>query len=134
MAVLQEYKCPCCDGAIEFDAASQNMKCPYCGSEFEMQTLQDYNKELNEQPQENMSWQTQAGSQWQEGEADGLRVYSCNTCGVEYDILNNKMVFVTVKGFSICVRCTERHKEGTARNDGEEDHKHRVGIVNNVNA
>ena len=83
MAVLQEYKCPCCDGAIEFDAASQNMKCPYCGSEFEMQTLQDYNKELNEQPQENMSWQTQAGSQWQEGEADGLRVYSCNTCGGE---------------------------------------------------
>ena len=31
MAVLQEFKCPNCDGAIEFDSASQNMKCPYCG-------------------------------------------------------------------------------------------------------
>ena len=31
MAVLQEFKCPCCDGAIEFDSALQKMKCPYCG-------------------------------------------------------------------------------------------------------
>lgn len=25
MAVLQEFKCPCCDGAIEFDSSSQPM-------------------------------------------------------------------------------------------------------------
>lgn len=42
MAVLQEYKCPCCDGAIEFDSTSQKMKCPYCGSEFEIETLKAY--------------------------------------------------------------------------------------------
>ena len=83
MAVLQEFKCPCCDGAIEFDSSLQKMKCPYCGSEFEMETLQAYDAELNNQPEENMTWDTSAGSQWQEGESDGLRVYCCNTCGGE---------------------------------------------------
>ena len=83
MAVLQEFKCPCCDGAIEFDSNLQKMKCPYCSSEFEMETLQNYNAELNAQPQEDMSWDTSAGQQWQPGETEGLRIYTCNTCGGE---------------------------------------------------
>ena len=41
MAGLQEYKCPCCGGAIEFNSAVQKMKCPYCDTEFEMDTLRD---------------------------------------------------------------------------------------------
>ena len=83
MAVLQEFKCPCCDGGIEFDSTLQKMKCPYCGSEFEMETLQAYDAELNGQPSENMTWDTAAGGQWQEGETEGLRIYTCNTCGGE---------------------------------------------------
>ena len=39
MAVLQEFKCPCCDGGIEFDSASQSMKCPFCETEFEVEAL-----------------------------------------------------------------------------------------------
>ena len=39
MSVLQQYKCPCCDGAIEFDAKLQKMKCPYCSTEFELEIL-----------------------------------------------------------------------------------------------
>ena len=83
MAVLQQYKCPCCDGAIEFDSQLQKMKCPFCDSEFEMETLKQYDAELNAQPQENMNWDTAAGSEWQPGEEEGLRVYTCNTCGGE---------------------------------------------------
>jgi len=30
-----------------------------------------------------MQWETSAGAEWTEGEADGLRVYSCNSCGGE---------------------------------------------------
>lgn len=83
MSVLQQYKCPCCDGAIEFDSSLQKMKCPYCSTEFEMETLLSYDNELkNEQP-DNMSWDTAAGGEWQEGEAEGLRVYSCKACGGE---------------------------------------------------
>ena len=83
MAVLQEFKCPCCDGAIEFDSTLQKMKCPYCDAEFEMEALQAYDADLNSQPQENMTWDTAAGGQWQAGETEGLRVYTCNTCGGE---------------------------------------------------
>ena len=49
MAVLQEYKCPCCDGAIAFDSAAQKMKCPYCDTEFEVSTLQSYDEVLKEE-------------------------------------------------------------------------------------
>lgn len=83
MAVLQEFKCPCCDGAIEFDANLQKMKCPYCDTEFEMEALRAYDADLNNQLQENMTWDTAAGTQWTEEETDGLRVYTCNTCGGE---------------------------------------------------
>ena len=82
MAVLQEFKCPNCDGAIEFNSGEQNMKCPYCDSEFEIESLMAYQAELDKQYEDDLSWDT-AGSEWQEGEADGLRVYSCNTCGGE---------------------------------------------------
>ena len=83
MSVLQEFKCPCCDGAIEFDSSLQKMKCPYCGSEFEMDAIQGSQSETEEQIQDNMTWDTAAGGEWQEGEAEGLRVYTCNTCGGE---------------------------------------------------
>ena len=39
MQTLQEYKCPCCGGAIAFDSTLQKMKCPFCDTEFEMEAL-----------------------------------------------------------------------------------------------
>ena len=81
--VLQQFKCPCCDGAIEFDSTSQNMKCPYCGTEFEVETLKAYSEAMKDQPADSMEWDSHAGSEWREGETDGLRIYTCNTCGGE---------------------------------------------------
>ena len=83
MAELQEYKCPCCGGAIAFDAASQKMKCPYCDTEFEMETLVSYDQELKQDADNVMEWDTEAGGEWQDGETDHLRVYVCNSCGGE---------------------------------------------------
>ena len=83
MATLQEYKCPCCDGAIAFDTESQKMACPYCGNEFEPETLAAYDNELQNETESNMQWETDAGDQWQEGETNGLRTYQCNSCGGE---------------------------------------------------
>ena len=83
MAVLQDFKCPCCDGAIEFDSNLQKMKCPYCSSEFEMADLQAYSDALNGRLEDNMQWDATAGSEWQPGETEGMRVYTCNTCGGE---------------------------------------------------
>ena len=39
MAALQEYKCPCCGGGINFDSTAQKMKCPFCDTEFDVETL-----------------------------------------------------------------------------------------------
>ena len=82
MAELQEFKCPHCDGGIEFSSGEQKMKCPYCDSEFEIETLMTYQAELDKQFEDDMVWETEE-NEWQEGETDGLRVYCCNTCGGE---------------------------------------------------
>ncbi len=84
MADIIQYKCPSCMGELEFDSASQKMKCPYCGSEYDMETLKSFDEALNEQPQEsNMTWEDAPGDEWGQGEADGLNVYSCKSCGGE---------------------------------------------------
>ena len=83
MAVLQEYKCPCCGGAIEFDSSLQKMKCPYCEAEFEMETLISYDEELKNEPESRMEWDNTAGSEWDDAEADGLCAYVCQSCGGE---------------------------------------------------
>lgn len=82
MAELQEYKCPCCGGAIAFDSTLQKMKCPYCDTEYEMETLAAYDAELKNEPADNMKWKTESDN-WQEGETDGLYTYVCRSCGGE---------------------------------------------------
>lgn len=56
MAGLQEYKCPCCGGAIAFDSKIQKMKCPYCDTEFEMDALKGYDAELQNEQTDDMEW------------------------------------------------------------------------------
>ena len=81
LANLQEYKCPNCGGAIAFDSNAQKMVCPYCDTEFEMETLASYDEVLNSEQADNMEWETEAGSEWADGEADGLHEYVCRSCG-----------------------------------------------------
>ena len=80
MAVLQEYKCPCCGGAIEFDSGIQKMKCPYCDTEFEMEALAAYDSELNSQQEDDLKWEMPQQEPWQE---EGVRGYVCKSCGGE---------------------------------------------------
>lgn len=86
MSDINEYKCPSCGGAIEFDSHSQKMKCPYCDTEFDLETLKKYDEQLSreaEQKDDISDWQTDPGKQWQEGETDGMNVYTCKSCGGE---------------------------------------------------
>ncbi len=98
MAVLQEYKCPCCGGAIAFDSKLQKMKCPYCDTEFEMETLVSYDDVLKTEQADQMQWQTMAGGDWQAGESEGLCVYVCRSCGGE-------IVADETTGASTCPYC-----------------------------
>lgn len=83
MAVIQEYKCPCCGGAIAFDSTIQKMKCPFCDTEFEVETLASYDSQLKNEQTDDMKWETVGGEMWQEGETEGLRSYVCKSCGGE---------------------------------------------------
>ena len=69
MAKMQEFKCPCCGGSIEFDSSVQKMKCPYCDTEFDVKTLSEYAQSVEEEEPEDMSWSDEAGDEWQEGES-----------------------------------------------------------------
>ena len=90
MSDLLEYKCPCCGGAIAFDSASQKMKCPYCDTEFDVETLIAYDAELKkdeektDSPSNLGSYDENSGSgDWQEGECDNMVSYVCDSCGGE---------------------------------------------------
>ena len=83
MPTLLEYKCPCCDGKIEFDSTLQKLKCPYCDTEFDVSTLRDYDEALNQAPEEEMHWKTEAGGQWDETDAAQMQVFTCKSCGGE---------------------------------------------------
>ncbi len=81
MTDLQEYKCPCCGGAITFDSSIQKMKCPYCDTEFEMSTLAEYDEQLKGDGTDDMAWETAENNTL--SDADGLISYVCNSCGGE---------------------------------------------------
>lgn len=84
MADIMEYKCPACGGAMEFDSKSQKMKCPYCDTEMSVEEFQKLQEQENPTSAGGEGeWQAQSDGQWQEGEADGMRIYACESCGGE---------------------------------------------------
>lgn len=83
MADLIEYKCPSCGGAISFDSSLQQMKCPFCETTYDVETLRAYDEELNNRVPDNMQWEEEAGGQWHEEEKNGMKVYICQSCGGE---------------------------------------------------
>ena len=80
---IQEYKCPCCGGAINFDSSIQKMKCPYCDTEFEMDALKAQDETSLANGGDDISWQKQDGGYMSEDETNGMKVYVCKSCGGE---------------------------------------------------
>ena len=82
MALL-DYKCPNCGGAIQFDPGTQEMVCPFCDSVMNVTALQELDEALaQEQAAESIDWGYEGGH-WQDGEQEGMVVYSCNSCSGE---------------------------------------------------
>lgn len=77
---LLEYKCPACGGALEFDSATQLMKCPYCDSTYTVEELSTGDDILDNK--DNAQWDM-ANNEWEENETDGMSVFVCNSCGGE---------------------------------------------------
>lgn len=80
MAELLQYKCPCCGGAVEFNSETQNMKCPYCEAEFDIEALKASGSD--ETGEDVAEWETES-SNFSDEEAAGMKVYKCQSCGGE---------------------------------------------------
>lgn len=84
---VKEYKCPCCGAGIKFDSASQQMTCEYCDTQFDMETVKQYNEALENENQEEFNWEeygaASGNGDWKEGEQEGLKGYRCPSCGGE---------------------------------------------------
>ena len=93
MAGLREYKCPSCGGSIEWNTSLQKLKCPYCDTEFNQSVLQSYEEDLMEDTEDEMEWEEKPQTQWQVGETDDIRVFSCESCGGE--IIGDKDIGAT---------------------------------------
>lgn len=83
MAGLHEYECPCCGGGLEFNSSVQKVKCPYCDTEFEMEALMTVDENLNSAGEDNISFDSSTGGEWNDSETNGMHVYVCESCGGE---------------------------------------------------
>ena len=87
MSDILEYKCPCCGGAIEFNSRLQKMKCPYCDTEFELDTLKQFEEEDKKEAKD-PQWDADnvAQSNEQIGDDGTFKTYVCDSCGGELAI------------------------------------------------
>ncbi|WP_462332321.1 TFIIB-type zinc ribbon-containing protein [Schwartzia sp. (in: firmicutes)] len=83
------YKCPNCSGPLEFQPGKETITCEYCGTELEVETVKKlFEKEQERAAQaeeaEKTKWDTKsAGSEWESGETDNFRKFTCSSCGAE---------------------------------------------------
>lgn len=84
---MQEYKCPCCSGAIEFNSSLQKMKCPYCETEFEMDAIKALDESAMAEQPDDMRWDSQS-AEWNGYDSANMAVYSCQSCGAEIVVDN----------------------------------------------
>ena len=76
-----EYRCPCCNAALQFNEQIQKMHCEYCDNEFEIDALKAYNESLDQKDDESVEWDTNATSEWAEDETADVFTFSCPSCG-----------------------------------------------------
>lgn len=84
---MLQYKCPNCGGTIEFDSNLQKLKCPYCDTEFDVETLRGFDDGLRSTADNTPEWESygeeSGNGSWREGETDGMVSYICRSCGGE---------------------------------------------------
>ena len=80
---IKEYKCPNCGGAVKFDSGSQKMKCPFCDTEFELEAIEEYQKEISSAAADNYTWGGCAAQAWEGEDFNELNTGSCPSCGAE---------------------------------------------------
>ncbi len=83
MSVVVEYKCPNCAASLTFDSDLQEMHCEYCGTDFDIAAVKEYNETLEAPAADDYDWEsyeekekTDAGS-----EENNIYSFTCPSCG-----------------------------------------------------
>ncbi len=85
MSVIQQFTCPSCAGKIEFDASLQKMKCPYCDTEYSVESLNELMGAINEEEikDDNFNWDDNSSCEINDDDKSNLKNYICSTCSGE---------------------------------------------------
>ncbi len=83
---VTNYKCPSCTAPLHFSGDSGKLECDYCGSVYEVAEIEklyaeEEAKAAESKQQSNAESCTYDGDQWTA--ADGMKSYSCPSCGAE---------------------------------------------------
>ena len=99
-AQVTNYQCPSCTGPLHFSGSSGKLECEYCGTAFDVAEIEALYAEKEtkaaeaqqaaekkaaeaERPGEESDWDLSGLSDDWGADADGMRAYSCPSCGAE---------------------------------------------------
>ena len=79
MPDMEQYKCPSCGGALEFDSKSQKLKCPYCDGEFDIEVLNEISEAEQKIGTEDKmdGWQNNQSQNMSNEENSSVATYIC---------------------------------------------------------
>ena len=88
---ITNYKCPACGGSLRFDGDSGKLKCDYCDSSYDVKEFEKSMQAANENAAEAFDKKNSGGDSWDTSDmdeswgadADGMKTYSCPSCGAE---------------------------------------------------
>lgn len=83
MDEILEFKCPGCGADLRFSSKDQKMVCPYCDTEIDVAAFMSYDEDLKNDRPDSMEWADNGGTEWKDGESEGMRIYVCKSCGGE---------------------------------------------------
>ncbi len=101
------YKCPNCNGALEYNPISDEMECAHCGGGFTMQEMEagnqkkyDYvieNETLDSVQEETVDYNTSFAEREEENPIYGtketmeFKIYTCTSCGAELAVSDTEV-------------------------------------------
>ena len=96
---VTNYQCPACTGPLHFVGASGKLECEYCGASYDVAEIEALYAQKEEKataaqqtaeetrqsapPGDGGAWDTSGFSEDWGAESDGMRAYSCPSCGAE---------------------------------------------------
>lgn len=87
MNTTLEYRCPCCDGTLSFSSQSQQLNCPYCDTELQIEAVREYNEAVDAASNQDCQWENYGAESgeggWSEREASNLVTHICRSCNGE---------------------------------------------------